>query len=100
MANVKTISITGRMPFGCTDHNISLGSKEDCESMIRILGRINLPIQGLRIEYDRETTVGDKTIIPFRISGTEGVSHRFVEHVLQVFSKCGCVMDEPKIIEL
>lgn len=100
MSNVKKVSIKGYMPFDANNNN---------PNMLRILGQLNLPSLGIRINYNSNNmkmipnpeTNGKYMYYGFEISGQEAVSNEYLYSLISIFreNKCFIISAEAKDIE-
>lgn len=86
MANVKNITIQGRLPFDCATN----------DDMCKILGQLNSPTLGIRIHWSGDALEhvpnghGGKTAMyGFMIRGMEAVSYPFLDHLIKTIKTAG-----------
>jgi hypothetical protein len=86
MSNVKSVLVSGQMPFSVSEHKTAL----------EFLGILNQPSIGLRIQYpslanSKPNEYGGSTAMyNFTISGEEAVATSFIERMLQALVDAGC----------
>ena len=79
MSNVKSVSVSGVLPFDCAKHH----------DLCKFMGQLNAPVFGLRLmwghkEEFRPNAWGGRTVfVPFVIAGREAVSVGWVKELLQ-----------------
>lgn len=96
MANVKEIVIFGKIPFNCNEH----------AEMNAILGDLNAPTIGLRINYGKQSLGppndhgGRTTFYEYSIEGQEAVSHPYIERMLQAIVDCGGTVEGASVVDI
>lgn len=96
MANVKEIVVFGKLPFNCNDHF----------EMKAILGDLNAPSIGLRINYGKQSKGpknehgGNTTFYEFSIEGQEAVAGAYIDRMLQAIVDCGGVIDGASVVDI
>jgi hypothetical protein len=85
MANIKKIEIVGEIPFNAAEHH----------DMCKFLGQLNTPTIGIHIKYtspaaSRPNKFGGRTAYyKFCISGSEAVSHGWIDKLMIALVNCG-----------
>lgn len=96
MSNIKSLVISGAVPFNLTEHH----------DMNKFLGQLNSPTIGLKITYGTKTTArpnqygGKTTYYQFSIGGQEAVSTKWVEKLLQALVNCGAEINKLLLVDI
>jgi hypothetical protein len=98
VSNVKRVSITGKVPYSCTEH----------EGMRGFLAAMNAPCFGLRIKYPPfpPTMVGPNehggmtAHYNYRIEGDEAVSWKYVDALRAAIVGCGGSIQTDRVVDL
>ena len=107
MANVKTIHVTGSLPFdlGSMDHPGE--ANIHANTLAAMLGRLQMPTMGTQITWSHDFTMvpnrhgGMTTMCPFTLHGTEALNFRFIETFKRLVRAVGgTISNDTTIIDL
>jgi hypothetical protein len=106
VSNAKQIEIGGIIPFNCSEH----------AEMRQMLGLLNSPSLGLRIEYrpgpavrndtlptfnpKRMPADGITSIYTFQIFGVEAISDSLIKRLLQAIVDCGGTLAKISVVDI
>ena len=95
MSNIKSVEITGNLPFTCAEN----------EKMSKFLAQMNAPVMGIRISWGSSFSIpnnhGGKTAIyNFGIYGEEAVSSTWIEQLLLAIIDAEGNVDKVKVTDI
>lgn len=96
MANCKDVLIKGIIRFDACDES---GDTFASDRVLRMLGMLNLPSFGLRIEYGNKTYSapnehgGRTAFYEFAVKGVEAIREAFFDEMIGIFASVGELQD-------
>jgi len=88
MSNIKSVQITGRLPFDLSG----------IDDLLKFLGQCNLPSSGLTFKFNSETdhylkmdNTGQYAFYNFSIFGEDSISYEYIKHIFLTLTYIGWI---------